>query len=87
MAIKTGSKLLSALQTENLLIIGENMQAIRKRKGWTLEKMEEQGFKNWTHYKALESGKKNMTISTFILACSALETTPNKLLKGVTFDT
>ncbi|MCB0378725.1 MAG: helix-turn-helix transcriptional regulator [Bdellovibrionales bacterium] len=83
MALKKGTKLLTPTQKKILLIIGKNMKEVRDLRGWTLEEIEERGFKNWTHYKALESGKKNMNLTTFLLACAVLDTTPNRLLKGL----
>ncbi|MCB0368104.1 MAG: helix-turn-helix transcriptional regulator [Bdellovibrionales bacterium] len=59
------------------------MRKVRETKDWTLESMEERGFKYWQHYRQLEAGEKSMTLITFLKACRALNSDPSDLLKGV----
>ena len=47
-----------------LILFGEKMRILRKKRGWTLEYCEERGYPSWNHLQKVESGKKNISILT-----------------------
>ncbi|MBL7545518.1 MAG: helix-turn-helix domain-containing protein [Bdellovibrionaceae bacterium] len=65
-----------------LVKLGAKIRAIRTKKGWTLEEVEEHGWGNWTHLQKIESGK-NITIVTLRKVATLYRMSLSDLLDGV----
>ena len=78
--MKQGS--MSAEDVRFLKKVGSRIRSIRNEKGWTLEQVEEHGWKDWTHLQKIESGK-NITIVTLRRVGQLFKMPVSKLLEGL----
>ena len=63
---------------------GQIVRKERMARKWTLEDMEERGWKSWQHWKYIESGKRNITFAIILRACKILKMHPRELgAKGI----
>ena len=60
---------------------GRILKAEREKRGWTLESMEDRGWKSWRHWQYLEVGKRNITFATILRVCYVFKLHPSELWK------
>ena len=60
---------------------GQIVRKERLTRKWTLEKMEDQGWKSWQHWQYIEAGKRNITFATVLRICKLLKIHPKELWK------
>ena len=58
---------------------GKIIRKERMARGWTLEYMEERGWKSWQHWQAIEAGKKNITFASILRICASLRVKLEKI--------
>jgi transcriptional regulator with XRE-family HTH domain len=63
--------------------IGSIIRALRKKKGWTLEHVEEHGWESWRHMQQIETGNKNLTMITLFKIADLYKVRPADLLKDL----
>lgn len=64
----------------NYISIGQKIKATRKRRGFSQLKLSELIGRSPTYISYIESGRKSMSLDTFILLVNALNTTADELL-------
>lgn len=60
---------------------GQIIRNERMARDWTLENMEERGWKSWQHWQYIESGKRNITFATILRVCKTLKIHPKEIWK------
>lgn len=60
---------------------GKIIRKERMARGWTLEYMEERGWKSWQHWQSIEAGKRNITFASILRICAALRVYPEEIWK------
>ena len=60
---------------------GKIIRKERMARNWTLENMEEQGWKSWQHWQNIESGKRNITFATILRISKILKRHPKEIWK------
>ncbi len=75
-------KSLTVAEKKFLKKLGARLRALRTAKGWTLEDVEEHGWKSWQHLQKIESGK-NITIVTVRKIAALYKIPLSKLLVGI----
>lgn len=63
--------------------IGERVEDLRKRRGWTANDLADASGVGQGTVLAIERGQTSPTVDTVAAIAAGLETTPTKLLKGV----
>ena len=58
---------------------GKVVKKERMNRGWTLEDMEEKGWKSWRHWQMIEAGKKNITFASVLRIGKVLKVHPGEL--------
>ena len=64
---------------EQIKKFGQIVRKERQARKWTLEKMEDQGWKSWQHWQYIEAGKRNITFATVLRICKLLKIHPKEL--------
>lgn len=62
---------------------GERVRVLRKRNGWSLEKLAERAGMHVTYLSSVERGYRNPTLNILAALASALGVTLSSLLKGI----
>lgn len=63
-------------------LLGRKINAARKDRGWTSERLSESCNINATYLRQIESGAKTPSLSVFVDLCNALQVSPTYLLSG-----
>ena len=86
MAIKKGTKLISAKDEKLLKKLGTNIKKTRENKGLTVYDVtgDDMEIKSRQHWQKIENGQKNINFSTLMKIARTLEVNADKLLKGIT---
>lgn len=61
-------------------LLGRKINAARKDRGWTSERLSESCNINATYLRQIESGAKTPSLSVFVDRCNALQVSPTYLL-------
>ena len=61
-------------------LLGRKINAARKDRGWTSERLSESCNINATYLRQIESGAKTPSLSVFVDLCNALQVSPTYLL-------
>ena len=85
MAIKKGTKLLSANDKKLLKKFGDNIRKARENAGLTVYDVtgDDMEIKSRQHWQKIENGQKNINFSTLMKIARTLEVGAEKLLKGI----
>lgn len=62
---------------------GRMLRKIREDRGWTLEDVEEHGFKNWRVLQRLESGKHNVSLLMLVELGRLYRMHPSEILTAL----
>jgi len=62
---------------------GKAMRRLRKRRGWSQEKLAELAGLHWTYIGRIERGRQNISLGNVGKIARALKVTPEKLFKGI----
>ncbi len=62
--------------------LGARIRDLRSARGWTLEEVEQYGWKNWQHLQKIESGK-NITVVTLKRVAQLYSVSLSKLFEGI----
>ena len=63
-------------------LLGRRINAARKERGWTSERLSEICNINATYLRQIESGAKTPSLQVFVALCEALKVSPTYLLPG-----
>ncbi len=74
--------LLVMIMTENTKLIGKRIRELREEQQLSREKLSEKANISNQFLADIETGKKGMTVETFIKICVALSVSPNDLIFG-----
>lgn len=61
------------MRDSDLLILGDRIRVARKVKGWSQEELAERAALDRSYVGGVERGERNITISTLMALCRALE--------------
>ena len=67
-------------------IVGENIRAARKEKGWTQETLAWSAKLNVSYLSAVESGKVNISLDTLATIAKTLDVPFEQLLRGLNWE-
>ncbi len=59
--------------------IGSNIKKLREKRNWTLESVEDRGYRSWKHWQAIEAGKRNVNVTTILRIAKVLKVKPEQL--------
>lgn len=62
---------------------GENVRAARKAKGWTQEDLAHESGLATVQVSRIERGVREIRLTTLVRLLTALEASPNKLMRGL----
>jgi transcriptional regulator with XRE-family HTH domain len=65
------------------IIVGNTIQKLRRKKGYTQDQFAERAGLNRTHLYRLESGKQSVTLRTLKIVADALDVKVRDLVKGI----
>ena len=63
--------------------IGTNIKELRTKKNWTLESVEERGYRSWKHWQSIEAGQRNINMTTLLRIAKVLKVKPERLLSNL----
>lgn len=64
----------------NYQLVGKRLRAIRKKRGFTQERLAEMAGISPQHCSGIETGAAKVSLPALIQLCNALDTTPNEVL-------
>jgi len=64
-------------------IFGENVRRLRKKAGWSQEKLAEIAELHRTYIGAIERGERNVSLENIVCIARSLRVAPSELLKGI----
>lgn len=62
---------------------GERLRAMRVKRGWSLEDIEDHGYPSWQHFQKFETGLKDIRLSSILKICQVFDVTLSELFKDL----
>ncbi|MHB1613850.1 MAG: helix-turn-helix domain-containing protein [Actinomycetes bacterium] len=62
---------------------GERLRALRRDRGWSLERLAEAAGLHWTYVGSVERGERNISLLNIVRLAAALGVDPSDLLVGL----
>ena len=71
------------MRDNDLLILGDRVRVARRIKGWSQEELAERASLDRSYIGGVERGERNITISTLMSLCRALECEAQDVVQGL----
>lgn len=71
------------MRNADLLTLGDRVRVARKMKGWSQEELASRASLDRSYVGGIERGERNITITTLMSVCHALECDASDLLLGM----
>jgi XRE family transcriptional regulator, aerobic/anaerobic benzoate catabolism transcriptional regulator len=63
--------------------LGQRIKQVRNKRGWTLEQIEEKGYRSMRHWQQLESGSRNISFIILLRVSKTLQISLSELFKEI----
>jgi len=83
--VKQNSLGRNAKDKKYLLKIGENIRAVRKKRGYSQEEFADIAGFSRSYYTEIETGKRNISVLNLIKIIEALKVNPNEIIGPLKF--